>query len=382
MRFNIRRSLFLEVSLGLQALELHVRVIDEVHGAGDGAVARFVCDRAVHQLAHAAVRRMALGRCPQLDQVHRFPRVHVHVEPHAVGHHHGVRGGLVQPVRAHLLVQIRGLVHHDAPLGERTGVLDRFGFRVAVTGAERLPVQRQQAVSLQIAEGAVVGEHVEAIAGAFERASRLVAAIGAVADVGAQQGRAIVRRQACGDRAQLVVGQCRHGVQRRGHDVRFAIRVEVGQRHLGFRLRVHVLDERARGRVEVAPRVREVLDPASSAVGLIQPRQERRDHVAQFCEHLARAAAHFVERMREHPQQQRFERLTRPEQADVRSRRGGQQPSQRVERLCANDRAIDGVGVVGRFRVPGAEVRLHRRDPLRVGVERGVERVREAIAER
>ena len=47
-------------------------------------------------------------------------------------------------------------------------------------------------MALQIAEGAVVGEDVEAVAGALERAPRFVPAVGAVADVGAEQRGAIV----------------------------------------------------------------------------------------------------------------------------------------------------------------------------------------------
>jgi hypothetical protein len=54
---------------------------------GDGVMARDVGDGAVHRWQ---MRRYedALRRGSQLDDVHRLARVHVHVEAHAVGHHH------------------------------------------------------------------------------------------------------------------------------------------------------------------------------------------------------------------------------------------------------------------------------------------------------
>ena len=51
---------------------------------------------------------------------------------------------------------------------------DRLGDLVAVTRRERLPLDREHAVTLQVAERAVVGEHVEAVVDALERAARAV----------------------------------------------------------------------------------------------------------------------------------------------------------------------------------------------------------------
>ena len=69
-------------------------------------------------------------------------------------------------------------------------------------------------MALQIAERAVVGEHVEPIARALEGAARLVPPVRAVADVRAQHGGPIVGGQTPGDREELVVGQGRDGVER------------------------------------------------------------------------------------------------------------------------------------------------------------------------
>ena len=100
-------------------------------------------------------------------------------------------------------------VHHRAPVVERAGLLDRRRLDVAVLGAERLPLERQQPMALQIAEGAVVGEDVESIVRALERAARLVPPVGALADVGAEQRGAFVGRHPPRDRQQLIVRQTR-----------------------------------------------------------------------------------------------------------------------------------------------------------------------------
>ena len=123
-----------------------------------------------------------------------------------------------------------------------------------MTGAERLPFEREQPVALEIAERAVVGEHVETIAGPLERAAGLVAAVRARADVGAEDRGAIVWRQAARDREQLIVGQHGRGVQRRGDDLGLALGIEVGERDLASRLGGRFVDERVRTRLEVAPR--------------------------------------------------------------------------------------------------------------------------------
>ena len=61
---------------------------------------------------------------------------------------------------------------------------------------QRLPLEREQAVPLEIAERAVVGEDVEAVGRALERAAGAMAPVRALADVGAQDRGAIVDRHA------------------------------------------------------------------------------------------------------------------------------------------------------------------------------------------
>src|SRR3954471_21201241 len=62
-----RVALAFEIALRLQAFELHLRVVDERHRGGDGAVAGALGDQAVHVLADASVGGVALRRGAQLD---------------------------------------------------------------------------------------------------------------------------------------------------------------------------------------------------------------------------------------------------------------------------------------------------------------------------
>src|SRR5262249_18627874 len=103
-----------------------------------------------------------------------------------------VRRDIAQPLGQQLLVERRRALHDHAPVGERAGFFERGWLGPAVTRAERLPLERQQTMALQVAERAVVGEDVEAIARALRRATGLVAAVGARAGVGAKQRETIV----------------------------------------------------------------------------------------------------------------------------------------------------------------------------------------------
>ena len=99
-RSGLSSALPLERPLRTQPLEFHLRVIGELHRRGDGAVAGLLGDQRVHLLADAAVGRMALRRGAQLDDVHGLARVHLHVEPDAIGHRDGVGRDVAQAGRA------------------------------------------------------------------------------------------------------------------------------------------------------------------------------------------------------------------------------------------------------------------------------------------
>src|SRR4029078_1066907 len=100
------------------------------------------------------------------------------------------------------------------------------------------------------------------------------------------------------------------------YDIPLAFSVVVGQRPLSACLGWCAADERLRHFLDVAASLREVLGPASAAIGEIDSCHECRDDLTELAKQERRVRAHFVERMREHPEQQRFVRLSGPEQSD------------------------------------------------------------------
>jgi hypothetical protein len=182
-------------------------VVGEAHRGGEGAVASLLGDEAVHPLADAAVRGVALRRRAQLDHVHRLPRVQLHVEADAVGHRHRVRRDLGEPRRGDRVVEVGRLAEDPAPvaLGARLG--DRLRHHGAVARREALPLERQEPVALQVAERAVIREEVEAVGRALERAARFVAPVRAPADVGREHGRALRVGHLSRARQQNLVGK-------------------------------------------------------------------------------------------------------------------------------------------------------------------------------
>src|SRR5581483_3637471 len=147
-----RRPAGLRQALGAEPAQVVVALVDEAHGLGQPVVAGLVADEPPHLLAHGPVGGVPLGRRPQLEDVHRLPGVHLHGEADAVGERHGV-GGLEGERSGEFLVELgrggHGLLEQitDARLAHRPGHL------VAVANRQRLPLDRQHAVALQVAEG-------------------------------------------------------------------------------------------------------------------------------------------------------------------------------------------------------------------------------------
>ena len=124
-----------------------------------------------------AVRGMARRRGAQLEQVHRLARVHLHHEADA-----GTRATpRTTPARG-TGRRARRRATPSAPSRRRTVARGRLrrsprGRRSRARVRQRLPLDREHAVTLQVAERAVVGEDVEAVVDALERAARAVTTV-------------------------------------------------------------------------------------------------------------------------------------------------------------------------------------------------------------
>ena len=142
---------------------------------------------------------------------------------------------------------------------------------------------------LQVAERAVVGQHVEPIRRPFEarpgRWRRLVRSPA----YARRTASALVGDMPARDREQLVVGKIRDGIKRGRDDLDLAVRIEIGQRDFAARPQARPPSSRRRMSSIAARACRKVLAPASAAIRLIDPRQKGRNHLAQLGQHLVRA---------------------------------------------------------------------------------------------
>ena len=194
----------------------------------DGAVAGLLGDEAVHLLRDLAVGGVARRHRAQLDEVHRLARVHLHREPDPVRERHRVRRLLGEPVDERV-VERRRAAHGVVELGAEPGFVDRFGDVVTVQRAQRLPLDREHPVALQVAERAVVGDDVEAVVDAFERAPGAVTTVVALPHVRAEQLAALAVAERAHARQDLIVGQLRVRVADGGEELVFGVGIEVGE---------------------------------------------------------------------------------------------------------------------------------------------------------
>ena len=145
----------------------------------DGRVDR--SDLGVHLVRHGAVGRMALPARAQLDQLHRLTGVEVEHVADAVAEAQRVhRETRVVARRDQPLVGLARELECAAVVVAGARRDDLFRHTGAEVGGQLLPLHGQHPVALEVAEGAVVGDDLEAVAqrlepatGAMTRGSRL-----------------------------------------------------------------------------------------------------------------------------------------------------------------------------------------------------------------
>ena len=241
-------------------------------------------------------------------QVHRLAGVHLHHVADAVGQRHGV-GRLRRERRAasDLVELARTAPSTPSYRSAEPGLGDGVGHVVPERGAEGLPLDGEHAVALQVAEGAVVGDDVEAVVGALEGPTRAVPAVAC--------GRP--RRPAAIDRRS----SSRAGPdppQRPPAPGRSSVRVAAWPRGPSSSpsgsksSRRHRRGRRLRRRLALAARatgapttssvscrgVGQVVGPRAAPVGEVDALEERRDDLAQLVEHQVGVGARLGQRVR------------------------------------------------------------------------------------
>ena len=209
-------------------------------------------------------------------------------------------------------MQLRRPVHDLAPVRQRAGLLDRGRLGVSMPRAQRLPVEREQAVPLQIPEGAVIREHVEPVA-TFARTRVRACAGGSSARRYRHEAAGLVHPPADGARSPSAdrpeacdapySAAATTLVSPSGSK---SVRTTSGRASSSMPATIG-----SAARWKAAARLGQVLNPAPASIRLIDAHQKRRDDLPQLEQHRLRVRTHLRERMPEHPEQQRFVRLAR-----------------------------------------------------------------------
>src|SRR5262249_9917195 len=152
-----------------------LRVVDEAHRVGDAGVDGR--DALVHGLSDRAVSGVALPTGAELDQVHCLAGVEVERVADPVCEAEGVRRLLGEPGGDETLVLAAGDLQGALELVARSRFADLLWDSGPQVRAEALPLDGQHAVALEVAEGAVVGDDLKAVAQRLEAAAGAVAAV-------------------------------------------------------------------------------------------------------------------------------------------------------------------------------------------------------------
>ena len=252
------------------------------HRRGDRRVDRG--DPLVHRLGDGAVGRVALAAGAQLDQVHRLAGVQVEHVADPVAEAERVGRGVVQArrpsSRSNSAREISSARSYSSPT---PGLADLLRDAGAEVGPEPLPLAGQHPVALQVAEAAVVGDDLEAVADRLPAAARAVAAVGALAGQLADQLGALERVEGVDPVAGSRASADRGRLEQRGGEQVLLAAVDVrsarptGASPTAGRSR----PSRATARSVASRRSLQVGDPLAAAVGPLDPGDEARHHLAR-----------------------------------------------------------------------------------------------------
>ena len=229
-------------------------------------------------------------------------------------------------------------------------------------------------MALQVAEAAVVGDDLEAVAQRLEAAAGAVAAVAPLADQVGEQPRPLVGLEHVEPGADLGL---RHlgGLEQAGREQVLLGAVDMDQLHRrgvvgGAAVEAEAADP-ALGRL--AARL-QVGDPLAAAVGPVDPGDEARHHLLQLGEDHRAELARLRQRRGHQPQQHLLVGLPGGEDADVAQGRRRQQPAQQVKRLGADRAAPGRLGLVVAARPALRRPRFDRLEAARVDREQLVHR--------
>src|SRR6266851_6677745 len=146
---------------------------------------------------------MPLAAGPQLDQMQRLARVELEHVAETEREAERVRSLLDEPFAAQPRVLDAGDVERTLILAAQPRSDDLVGDVGAEVGRQPLPLAGEEAVALEVAEGAVVGDDLEPVAERLEASAGPVTAVLSLPDELANELAALLWRER-GDRTQCI----------------------------------------------------------------------------------------------------------------------------------------------------------------------------------
>src|SRR3954454_5776243 len=362
----------LRAHLGEDALEAGLGArVDVCHRRGDGGVDRR--DLRVHLVRDGAIARVALAPRAQLDRVHRLAGVHVEDVADTEAEAERVGGGVVHPARREPLVLFLGALERPRVEIARAGVDDLLGHAGAEVGRERLPLDGEHAVALEVAERAVVRDDLEAVAQRLEASARAVAAVRALPHEVGQQPRTLGVPEPRDLLAGALLARAGGLEQQRGEQC-VLVAVDVEQLHgRAVLAALGAVEAEASGpALAGGAAALEVADPLPAAVGPLDARDEARHHGLHRVEDEAAVVARLRQRVAEQVQDQLLVGLARRVDAHVRERAGGEEAAQQVVGLGVDRAPARRVRLALRARERLVDPGAHDRQRLGVGAEQRV----------
>ena len=212
-------------------------------------------------------------------------------------------------------MQRRRALHRVVELvGHPRGLIDDVGPGVAVVRTQLLPVDRHHPVPLEVAECAVVHQHVESVEGPLEGTTGLVAAVLALAHVRPYHRESVLDPHRGDPTFDLILGQ----MAVYGYSIEATILISASgskstRRTSGRRVGHRARGEQGLGQLGgVLAGVLEILAPDAASVGAVDALEERRDDLAELSQHQIGVVACLGQRMGAHAQQQRLVGLPVP----------------------------------------------------------------------
>ncbi len=124
---------------------------------------RHLVDEAMHLQGHPSIGGVPCGLGAKLDQMEGLPGVHLHDEANLERKRDDVLGYISPDHPEDFLMERTGLFHDPAKVGGHARFLKLGRTLITEPCAQALPLDRHQAMTLQVAKSAKVTSHIKPV---------------------------------------------------------------------------------------------------------------------------------------------------------------------------------------------------------------------------